>query len=241
MLIECDRHTEKDLKLYDELNGMDLCNFNLRKIDKKEKKAIDTIKNFVVRNKYYCAVSWGKDSVVVINLCLKLCLNIPIVWIKVHPIYNPYCEKVRDIFLKKYPEINYHEYYINCKVDDNGIIHAKGTLEKGFEYAVRDFGENYITGIRSEESAIRTLRSKMYGVMSKKTCAPINYWKYEDVFAYLAYYDLPIHPNYAMLGGGRYKRKYLRVASLGGKRGRERGRYAWEQEYYSDYIRKFEK
>jgi phosphoadenosine phosphosulfate reductase len=241
MLIKCDRHTKKDLILYKELNEMDKINYKLNNIKRKEDKSLQNIKDFINehKNKYYCSVSWGKDSIVVTDLCLKVDKNIPVIWIKVIPIYNIYCDNVRDIFIKKYPYIRYFEYIIYCKKDENGIIHAKGTLEKGFKKAVKRFGENYITGIRQEESGIRKLRSKLFGVSSNKTCAPLNYWKNNDVFAYLAYYDLPIHSNYGMLGGGRYKRENIRVASLGGKRGREMGRYQWEEEYYNDYLRKY--
>ena len=240
MLIECKRHTKEDLSLFYEMFEADKINFNLLKIENKEKKAIEIIKEFYNQHngKIYCAVSWGKDSIVVADLCAKTGLSIPLVWIKVEPIFNPYCELVRELFL--FGGIQYKEYIINCPIDSNNNVHAKGTLEKGFNIAVKEFGENYITGIRSEESAIRTLRSKVYGTTSKKTCAPINYWKYEDIYAYMAFYNLPIHPNYAMLGNGRYKRKYIRVASLGGKRGRERGRFEWEEEYYPDYIRMWE-
>lgn len=240
MLITCKRHYKEDLNLYKELSEVDKINFILRKVEEKQLKALAVISDFynTHKGKVYCAVSWGKDSIIVAHLCLQLKKDIPIVWIKVNPIFNPYCLNVRDLFIENNQVKNYYEYEVNCGIDANGIIHAKGTLEEGFKKAVNNFGENYITGIRSEESAIRTLRSKMYRTTSIKTCAPINYWKYEDIFAYLSYYNLPIHPNYAMLGKGRYDRKHLRVASLGGKRGRERGRYEWENEYYSDYIRK---
>ena len=243
MLIKCERHTEEDLLLYDDLNEMDIVNFENNHIKEKEEKAKKLIKNFIElhRGNCYCSVSWGKDSVVVADLCLRVDKKIPIVWIKVLPIYNPYCVDVRDKFLYIYKNICYTEYVSKCIIDNIGCIHSKGTLEKGFKKACIDYGNKYITGIRSEESAIRTLRSKMYGEISVNTCAPINHWKNQDVFAYLAYYDLPIHPNYAMLGGGRYKREYLRVASLGGKRGMERGRREWEKEYYGDYIMKYEK
>jgi len=240
MLIKCERHTEKDIILFQEIYEADKIEYNLRKTKDKEKKAIYVIKEFYEthKGKIYCAVSWGKDSAVVADLCRKTKLKVPLVWIKVKPIYNPYCVQVRDMFLSDYDI--YKEYTTECIIDKDGNIHAKGTLEKGFIQAVKEFGENYITGIRAEESAVRTLRSKVYGITSKKTCAPINYWKYEDVFAYLSFYDLPIHPNYGMLGGGRYNRKYIRVASLGGKRGREKGRFEWEKEYYPDYIRRWE-
>ncbi|TXH99574.1 MAG: hypothetical protein E6Q76_19695 [Rhizobium sp.] len=61
-----------------------------------------------------------------------------------------------------------------------------------------------------------------------------------DVFAYLAFHGLPVHPNYAMLGAGRWPREYLRTAPLGGKRGDQFGRAEWEREYYGDVLRRLE-
>lgn len=242
MLIKCDRHTKEDLKLYEELNDMDILNFELRKVKNKIGKAIHTISNFISIHKeegYYCSISWGKDSIITADLCLLVDKNIPIVWIKVNPIFNPYCLLVRDNFIKKYSNINYFEYEIFCEKDDKDRIHAKNTLEKGFKKAVKKHGKNHISGIRQEESGIRKLRTKRWGLLTDNTCTPIGYWNHKDVFAYLAYYDLPIHPNYAMLGNGRYKREYIRVASLGCKRGRGFGRLEWEKEYYNDYINKY--
>ena len=76
---------------------------------------------------------------------------------------------------------------------------------------------------------------------SPNTCAPISAWSAEDVYAYAAKYDLPLHPNYAMTGSGRYDRNWLRVASLGGKRGTGMGRAEWEREYYADRINRLER
>ena len=82
------------------------------------------------------------------------------------------------------------------------------------------------------------MRIRTYGLSTQKTCAPLGYWKNYDIFAYLNYYNLPIHPNYAMLGGGKYNRKNLRVAELGDIHGRQFDRGLWEMEYYPDKIRK---
>jgi phosphoadenosine phosphosulfate reductase len=77
-----------------------------------------------------------------------------------------------------------------------------------------------------------------FGVSSEQTCAPIGWWKAEDVFAYLYKYKLPVHPAYAMTQGGQWDRKRIRVASLGGRRGRGMGRAQWERAYYRDVLSK---
>ena len=57
-----------------------------------------------------------------------------------------------------------------------------------------------------------------------------------DVMAYLARFNLPVHPAYGMLGSGRYDRERIRVATLGGERGGGAGRREWESEYYGDVL-----
>jgi len=69
---------------------------------------------------------------------------------------------------------------------------------------------------------------------------PIGRWRQADVFSYLHHHHLPVHPAYAMLGGGRWPRRHIRVHSIGGERGTEHGRREWEQEYYGDVLRRIE-
>jgi phosphoadenosine phosphosulfate reductase len=100
----------------------------------------------------------------------------------------------------------------------------------------KEISERHISGVRAKESAVRKLRMMRWGENTEKTCAPIGLWTTDDVFAYLVKYDLPVHPNYAMLGGGRWNRKIIRVAEIGDIHGTERGRAEWEKEYYSDIL-----
>ena len=71
-------------------------------------------------------------------------------------------------------------------------------------------------------------------------CAPISAWRESDVFSYLAKNKLPVHPAYAMLGGGRWPRHRLRVAEIGDTHGTGGGRREWEQEYYGDVLRRLQ-
>jgi phosphoadenosine phosphosulfate reductase len=81
------------------------------------------------------------------------------------------------------------------------------------------------------------MRAIRWGTTSTNALAPIIHWKTADVFAYLAKYDLPIHPAYACLGGGRWPREKIRVAEIGDTHGGFHGRYEWEMEYYPDESR----
>lgn len=233
MLIKCDKHTKSDLELWEDYEEMDVINFHRRKIYDKEKKAIEIIKNF---DGDYVSVSWGKDSTVLAHLCWRAKINIPFVWIIVSDIVNPYCFLVRDYFLNNY-KILYEEINIDRWFDGNKK-RATGTIEKGFKIVVKKYGRKYISGVRGEESGTRKIVMRKWGTETENTCRPLGWWKIEDIFSYLAYYDLPVHPNYGMLGNGRYKREFLRVASLGIKRGDCFDKEQWEKEYYNNELRR---
>jgi phosphoadenosine phosphosulfate reductase len=247
MLIKTDRHTKSDLELWDEYVKMDLVYYeiNKEKFDNKINKAINEIKDWYTDG--YSGTSWGKDSVTVCHLIYLSGLKIPIINLKIIPSQNPYCTYVRDEFLKKY-NIQYEE----IKVDYTDIlkrnlpdnlqdIETDKKFYKGFFEAGEKYGHKHISGVRASESSIRTLSRKKHGISTIKTCRPIIDWKEQDVFTYLAINDLPTHPNYAMLGGGRYERNRLRVAEVGDITGNNFGRKEWEQEYYPDILRRIHK
>jgi len=202
-------------------------------LDRREARAIRDISDFA-QEPCYAGVSWGKDSVVVAHLVRKVLPDLPLVWVRVEPIKNPDCETVRDCFLAQHPG-PYDEIEVWCRGDADGW-HARGTLEKGFAEAAKRYGARHISGVRGEESSARKMRGKTFGISTATTCAPLQWWSGQDVFAYLAHYDLPVHPAYAMSFGGRYDRIQIRVASLGGKRGTGRDREQWEQRYYSTEL-----
>lgn len=239
MLIASNRHKPEDIEFWsthhnaDALRANDVGFWNLVRVAK------ETVCDFMGRGKCYASVSWGKDSVVLASIVASLSVPPPLVWVKVEPIYNPDCIHVRDAFLKSHPHVIYDEIQVECTHDKHGW-HATGTLERGFKTANNRWGPKYISGVRAEESGDRTRRVRSYGLSSKNTCAPLGHWKFHDVMAYLVYHDLPIHPAYAMSGGGRYDRSHIRVASLGGKRGDNRGRKEWEEEYYGDVLRRLQ-
>ena len=238
MLIESHRHTAADLELWREYEAADLRWYASNRIEAKSQKALDTIVEFT-RKPCYAGISWGKDSTVLAHLLHRVAneyqVCIPSFWIVVNPICNPDCEAVEDNFLERH-YLDYRRIKIECRRDLLGV-HATGTLEAGFSEAMRlAKTERHLSGVRGDESGQRDMRMRTFGTMSIRTCAPIGWWSAKDVFAYLAYHKLPVHPAYGMLGGGRWQRDRLRVASLGGKRGTGIGRAEWEQEYYSDAL-----
>ncbi|MDR1398632.1 MAG: phosphoadenosine phosphosulfate reductase family protein [Treponema sp.] len=243
MLIISERHKKEDMELWKEYEELDTINSVSIKLFKKENEARDSIQDFVKDKPAYVGVSWGKDSVVVADLCLRNNINLPLVHLYCIPSHSKECDLVRDSFFKIHPHADYHE--IIC---DYGSIYARNLSPteqdietdkvwyKTWKKVNHDVIDRHISGIRKEESGIRRMRMGRFGISTEHTCAPIGYWTHDDVFAYLKKYDLPVHPNYAMLGNGRWDRKNIRVAEIGDIHGTGFGRSEWEREYYPDIL-----
>lgn len=230
-LIPSERHTNADLRLWAEYEHADLV--HAANLDAKIERSLKEIADFAAKA-CYVGVSWGKDSTVLAHLIATSKPELPVVWHKIEPIKSPECEAVRDRFLAQWP-LNYSEITRWCRRGKTEW-HASGTLESAASEAAQRFGERRILGIRADESTERRLTCLVNGTSSAFSCRPLAWWTAQDVFSYLARYELPVHPAYAMLGGGRYDRGRLRVASLGGKRGDGIGRAEWEREYYGDVL-----
>jgi phosphoadenosine phosphosulfate reductase len=166
---------------------------------------------------------------------------VPLVHLKAKPFGNPESPRVRDAFLSRFPG-DYRE----SLADYSAISPALGTdaTEKAkdriFFAAFAAFGSRHVSGIRADESRGRRKRMERWGLASVNALAPLGWWTAADVFGYLAVHDLPVHPSYAMLGGGRWRRDHLRVDELAGDRGAGIGRAEWEREYYGDVLRRLE-
>jgi len=244
MIVLSIRHRPEDLALWQEYKEADVlaCKHRLLRL---EQEAIAAIRAFVQNGKAYCGVSWGKDSVAVAYLCHLADVQAPLIHFRPTN-HNPDCDAVRDIYLRQWPS-EYHEVYVNYSdLHSRRLPHQ--TLDQLTDerwYAAirevnRHYGERHILGIRADESAGRRIRCLRWGVSSPNGCAPIAFWSCADVFAYLCWRNLPIHPAYAMLGGGRWPREKLRVAEIGDTHGTGGGRRQWEEEYYPDVLRRIE-
>ena len=236
MLIVSQKHSQEDLDLWRNLEHADKIYYQSHAMPDMETRAIIEVASFhkQAQGRCYCSVSWGKDSVVLAHLVLRANLDIPLVWIKVNPIFNQDCLKVRDLFLEKFHP-RYHEIEIQFSGKDDN---PTDTILPGLRIAEQEHGKHYISGIRKQESGRRALRILAHGLSTRRSCAPLGYWTTNMVFAYLVQHRLPVHPVYAMLGGGRWTRDKLRVASIGCTPGSAFGRREWEMEYYPEQIRK---
>ena len=245
MLIKSDRHTASDLRLWDDLLEQDVLHGKTSKYKRHVEITQSMISQFIEKNRdYYLAVSWGKDSVVMAHIFHKLGAKCKYVYFSNTNKTTEGCFAVRDAFLDRFA-IDYEEHlynYANADVNDSTFFGKDGKHVKWFaiQKMLKAKYGCHVTGVRFDESNKRKLRFVSYGAETKNSFAPFRYMDVYDIFAYLAEHDLPTHPNYAMLGGGRWDKYRIRVAMIGHKEGDGIGRAEWEREYYPDVLNRLQ-
>ncbi|MDK8505547.1 phosphoadenosine phosphosulfate reductase family protein [Corynebacterium accolens] len=239
MLISSDRHTPQDLQAWESLERYDHRLYPAA--EAKAEHAIEVIRRFADTGDCYLSTSWGKDSTVLVDLAGRAGVNIPIVSLVIDGYELPGTTQVRDAMLSRHPHLDYHELVLppqpNRWWDTTTVKRTKHDADIGWRLIEKRFGPRHITGIRAEESRIRTLVQHRFGDATERTARPIGTWAATDIFAYLAGHNLPVHPAYAMSHGGTLDRRWLRVHALGGVTGADKGRADWEESYFGDVIR----
>lgn len=239
MLLTCDRHTPADREYWSELEAADRMHFDCAEVGRKGDAAAESLRAFASSGPCYVATSWGKDSLVVAHLLAMSGLTLSLVHVaQSGPLQDPYQSAVRGAFLACFPS-DYHEITVpgdNRIADDGG---RAPQLEVGIRLAAERFGtRRYVSGLRADESGVRKIRAR--AGLPTGSCWPLCWWTADDVFAWVAYYELPLHPAYGMTGGGRWDRRHIRVSTIGGPKGSQFGRHLWEQEYYGDVLRRLQ-
>ena len=138
MLIQTDRHRQEDLALWCEYENADL-EHGQKHLWAKVKSAFGEIELFRADGRAYCSVSWGKDSVVVADLVMRVAPSTPIRHLRVEPSHNPECDQVRDAFLKIWPACDYAEETVDYGDLDRSVL--------GEQYD-RDTDQRFFAGFR---------------------------------------------------------------------------------------------
>ena len=236
MLIHSDRFLPGDIDVWRERSRIDQITASSPRLARKEEVALDVIRRFFASGMGYVGTSWGKDSVVATHLAWRALGNqVPIVWVIAEPHRNPDCFDVRDAFLGRFG-VRYDEIIVHAEITDGEWTPFREIEKRGFGEACKRYGDRHVSGVRADESGIRKIVMKRWGHSTDRTCRPIGWWSGDEVFGYLHKYDLPIHPAYAMSREGLDDRARLRVAWLGGDRGRGFNRGEIEDTYYRDEI-----
>lgn len=239
MLIPSDRHTPRDLEHWVRCEAADRIYGRLPALARKSARAVDAIRAFAEAGPCYLGTSWGKDSVVACHLAVLAGVRVPMVHIvQLGPHHDPYQELVRDAFLARFGDaVDYHEIIVEPLEREQRDGGRAPQMIEGIARAQRRWGERWIGGLRADESGQRKLSARRG---SRSSCWPIAWWTAQDVFAWLAAHDLPVHPSYAMTGGGMWDRDHIRVSIIGGKKGTGHGRREWEWAYYPDVMRRLD-
>ncbi len=211
-LIHSARFKKDDLQYWNKISRNDP--INASRIERMEQKALNDIADF---GETSVAVSWGKDSLVVAHLALRVNPK-TVIWNAEGKVENPDNPAVSSAFLDRYPT-TFHSYRYR------GLSDMLGWVNKNYH-------PKNVSGVRAQESSDRRISRAVHGVSTHKMCRPIIDWPVWAVWAYLNLYDLPIHPAYAYSLGGLFNRDLIRVHSIGDHLGRGAGRREWEQQYY---------
>jgi len=245
MLIVTPRHRPADLTLWQEYEAADREYARSHQFSAHVAAAKQRIREWTRQHKRcYAAVSWGKDSLVLAHLLWLISRDVPLVHLQPSNA-NPETDLVSDAYFRRHPG----QRYVVVPVDYTHIDRRRvSSVEldrltdrewyRAWRGVSKQWGPHYLIGIRAEESRVRRLRFHRWGAASTFACAPIVDWSCDDVFAYLALYELPVHPAYAYLGSGRWRRERIRVAEIGDTCGSGGGRREWESEYYGDLLRR---
>jgi phosphoadenosine phosphosulfate reductase len=144
----------------------------------------------------YVACSFGKDSAVMLHLCLKHRPDIPVIFVR----------RVETDLIDNYNETIKKWGKLNLS-----IISYKGWLEqgegKGISFATRNLDnyDSYFVGLRKDESVGRRISLKTSGMFYKnksekiRVC-PMADWTTNDIAAYCLSNDLPILNKYLIEG-----------------------------------------
>lgn len=210
-----------------------------RREERRLRRALDRAgadaTTFAADGPCYAGLSCGKDSVLLCHVLATHGVAVPVVYVEVVPHASPEAPAV--IAAVEAWDVRVDRIEVRCERGPGGQWLGTGRLEAGFAVAAARYGDRYISGVRADESYARTMRLRGHGVSTTRTCAPLSRLSTDDVFACAAGLDLPLHPAYAMTAGGLFSREHLRVATLGGLRGTERGRREWELRYYRAELR----
>lgn len=170
---------------------------SLPQFKKKVDKTLQIInKAFAIKNRAYCAISWGKDSVVMLNLIQQISPDIKAINIgdSLENLQNNYQEVINQ-YCQKYPT-NYHAIYYQEEIDG------------GFYPQVKKLTQEYqlaFIGCRKEESKYRSIVISKYGVIHQYQsgfyrCFPLAYWNTNDIWAYIFSRNLPYLKSYDLHG-----------------------------------------
>lgn len=160
--------------------------------------AKEIIREFLrITKRPHLAISWGKDSLVMLHLVQQIKPDILAVFN--HCLELPETLEARDCYLKQFPETNYKEIKSDLSYTDIKEIYnekhmyqlAKDSAYNKCKFIFCDLNsDGCLVGLRKEESIKRRMLLKKKGLIywdqsrEMYKCCPMGNWKAEDIYAY---------------------------------------------------------
>lgn len=178
-----------------------LAHATLPTFKRKVEKAKEIIHEALAIAPAYVAVSWGKDSVVMLHLVQSICPDILAIHLKndIQQLIHDY-KGIINSYQTLFPYTNYQEITINIG-ERIPVSISSLKLWKSFPMS--------FIGLRFEENPNKRGRSiKKYGYIHEYStgikkgsyrCVPLSYWTWMDVWSYIALHNLPYLDSYDLL------------------------------------------
>lgn len=141
----------------------------------------------------FVAVSWGKDSVVMLHLVQRYLPDVPVVHVgDRHEDWLDNYTAVRDEYARRQPLPNYN--HVEVEIGGASVTAAINNTPLPEQYPAR-----YL-GLRLEENGGRVFALRRYGAIHQYTTGqqagqwricPLIDWRWRDVWAYIADHELP--------------------------------------------------
>lgn len=222
-------------------------------VDIKDKinKSLICIDNFLKKYpKSYVGLSFGKDSIVLMDLVLKINPENKIVWVdRGEGGDTPDTFEMFEYYISK--GINIERIMTDKSIFDiliqNSIedILQKGLITKNLKQKFKDIQSEYhgfFWGLRAEENKktrgkYAKFRGEIWENKNKKgICSPVLWWTGKDIWAYIIQNGLRYNNHYDIVKKKDFDREKTRYSNWAGLINIQRGRL-WElKRFYPDMF-----
>jgi phosphoadenosine phosphosulfate reductase len=223
-----------------------------KRMTAKIDKALRVINNMLtVAPHSYVAVSWGKDSSVLLDLCIKVNPEIEIIWVdrgeggdvpEVYELVKYYQNKGYNIRQLRTPLsiLDLHRQYSLNELETNGAISKN--LKTTFGLIEHEY-DGFFWGIRAEESkGRRRLAMSKKEIFQRKsglfTCEPLIWWNAAEIWAYIYHNNVTYNPFYDKVSMKPFDREQIRYSNYAGLVGLGHGRIWPIKKFYRELYDK---
>ncbi len=160
----------------------------VEKVENAKKLIKESIEKYP---KIVCASSFGKDSMVMLHLCISIKKDIPVFSVVSDTEFPETYQFIKDV-VKKY-NLNYTEYKFK---QEGGIEQCCGEPKVAATKKALANYDAWFSGVRMDEGATRKNFKLVETNGNLTKINPILYFTELDTWRYLALYNVPVNPKY---------------------------------------------